>query len=333
MATTLKDIAEKTGLSPTTISRVLNYDKTLSVSDETRDQIFSVAEKLNYIKSHHRSSSISTKKIALVQWYSEEKEQDDLYYLMIRKGVEKRGQQLGIEVMNIFKNDTSTLETDIDGIIAVGKFSPEQVKDLALVTDKIVFVDDDQFAKGFDSLLTNISLAMKKIVDFFWKEKIRDIGLIYGEEETTDHLRKIIDRRYIAFKKELSEKHAYDTKLVFKGDFTNDSGYQVMKEAIRKLKDRLPHAFFISNDPMAAGALKALREAKIEIPKRVSIFSFNNTSLASYVYPELSSVAVGTEEMGMAAINMLKDQLTASKQPLAKRVELETRLIFRQSTL
>ncbi|WP_180369437.1 substrate-binding domain-containing protein, partial [Oenococcus oeni] len=59
----------------------------------------------------------------------------------------------------------------------------------------------------------------------------------------------------------------------------------------------------------------------------------NNTSLASYVYPELSSVAVGTEEMGMAAINMLKDQLTASKQPLAKRVELETRLIFRQSTL
>ncbi len=62
MATTLKDIAEKTGLSPTTISRVLNYDKTLSVSDETRDQIFSVAEKLNYIKSHHRSSSISTKK-------------------------------------------------------------------------------------------------------------------------------------------------------------------------------------------------------------------------------------------------------------------------------
>ncbi len=90
---------------------------------------------------------------------------------MIRKGVEKRGQQLGIEVMNIFKNDTSTLETDIDGIIAVGKFSPEQVKDLALVTDKIVFVDDDQFAKGFDSVLTNISLAMKKIVDFFGRKR------------------------------------------------------------------------------------------------------------------------------------------------------------------
>ena len=58
-----------------------------------------------------------------------------------------------------------------------------------------------------------------------------------------------------------------------------------------------PHAFFVSNDPMAIGALKALGK-NIAVPDRVSLFSFNDTSVAKYVYPELSAVHVATDQMG-----------------------------------
>ena len=48
---TIKDIAQTAGVSPATVSRVLNYDKSMSVSDETRKKIFDIAEQLNYQKA------------------------------------------------------------------------------------------------------------------------------------------------------------------------------------------------------------------------------------------------------------------------------------------
>jgi len=155
--------------------------------------------------------------------------------------------------------------------------------------------------------------------------------LIYGEETSTDNLRVINDFRYDSFKQIMTEKQIFNPKICFKGDFTKESGYRQMKKAIKQ-STALPHAFFISNDPMAAGALKALQEHKIEVPDRVSIFSFNNTSLARYVNPELSSVDVATVQMGAAAVDSMQDLLN-NPQHITKRIELATKLIFRQSTI
>jgi LacI family transcriptional regulator len=81
---------------------------------------------------------------------------------------------------------------------------------------------------------------------------------------------------------------------------------------------------------MAAGALKALQANGIEVPKRVKIFSFNNTSLATYVYPELSAVNVDTELMGATAVNLVMSRLTG--RTTTQRVELDTKLVERAST-
>ena len=105
----------------------------------------------------------------------------------------------------------------------------------------------------------------------------------------------------------------------------------MMKEAIDKLGDDLPHAFFVANDPMAAGAIKALQAAKISVPDRVKIFSFNNTSLATFVYPELSSVNVETELMGETAVNLIVSQLQTGRK-IPQRIEIGTSLVERDST-
>jgi len=332
MATTLKDIAKAVGVSLATVSRVLNYDQSLSVGDETRQRIFTVADNLQYSKNkRHTNPSVAKKKLAIVQWYSESKEQDDLYYMSIRMGIERQGQARQFEVTRIFQNDTGQLDADVDAIIAVGKFSPQQVQAMAAVTDKLVFVDNDQFPAGFDSVLTDFQLATEHVVDYFWHQGIQDIGLIHGLEMTTDQALEVPDQRFISFKTAMDKRHAYNPKVVFQGDYTSQSGYLMMKRAIETLGPDLPRAFFIANDPMAAGALKALQAADIKVPEQVKIFSFNNTSLATFVYPELSSVNVETELMGETAVNLIVNRLQTGRK-VPQRVELGTNLVARDST-
>lgn len=328
--TTIRDIAKKANVSPATVSRVLNNDLTLSVTDQTRANILKVATNLNYQKASHKSTHF-VKHLALVQWYSESKEQDDIYYMAVREGIEQQAPTYGFEVTRIFRNDLDKIPNETDGIIAVGKFSKEQVQEMYSICPNLVFIDDDQFPEGFDTIVTDFKYGIKKVVDYFIEQKISDIGLIYGEEKSTDGLRTIPDFRYFSFKEAMQSYKLFEAGYCFKGDFSKESGYQQMKKAIQSLDD-LPHAFFIANDPMAAGALKALQEANIKVPEQVSIFSFNNTSVASYVNPELSSVDVATVQMGAAAVDLMQDLLNNPRH-VAKRMELATKLIFRQSTI
>ncbi len=323
---TIRDIAKKAGVSPATVSRVLNNDLTLSVTDETRIKIIKTADALNYSKVNRRIQ----KRVALIQWYSQSKEQDDLYYMMIREGIEKRSQLYNFEIVRIFQNDLNEIEGDIDAIIAVGKFSNEQVKHMSQVSPKIVFIDDNQFMNGYDSVLSDFKTGVTQVIDFFIKQDLQDIGIIYGEEHSTDGLRVIPDQRFDYFKQYLSNNNLFQEKYCFKGDFTKKSGYQQMRSAINKL-DKLPSAFFVTNDPMAAGTLQALQEAGISVPGQVQVFSFNNTSVANYVNPELSAVSVEMEEMGRCSVDILNDLLNNDKH-VPFKLELATKLVFRDST-
>lgn len=327
MKTTLKDIAQRAGVSLATVSRVLNYDASLSVSDDTRKKIFKTAESLNYSKLKHPNADKVGRKVAVIQWYSEDKEMDDLYYMSIRMGIEKRAQELKMQITPIFQNQIEDIDSHIDGIIAVGKYSQTQVAELNKITDKLVFVDWNELDAGFDSVVTEFKQPVKQAVKYLTKDT-DSIGIISGTESTTDNQLQIVDPRLIAFKNILGSQFNQD--YAFEGNYTTQSGYACMKQAINKLGDKLPHAFFISNDPMAIGALKALDEAKISVPKRVKLISFNDTSVAKYVFPELSSVHVYTNQMGMTAVNLLKDRLDGGHN-IPMKATISTKLILRQS--
>ena len=101
---TIKDIAGQAGVSVATVSRVLNYDSSISVADETRRKIFEAAENLNYTKHMKNTKGKGRpKKIALVHWYSESKELEDLYYLSIRMGDENYVPDKKIELVRVFE--------------------------------------------------------------------------------------------------------------------------------------------------------------------------------------------------------------------------------------
>lgn len=88
---TIKDIAKKAWVSQAMVSRVLNYDASLSVTDATKKRIFEAAEDLSYRKK--TTMKYANQRIVIVHWYTTEKEElNDLYYLSIRVGIEEREQ-------------------------------------------------------------------------------------------------------------------------------------------------------------------------------------------------------------------------------------------------
>lgn len=178
---TIRDIAKLAGVSPATVSRVLNYDQELSVAHETKQRIFEVAEELNYTK-HKRANKISKSVIRLVQWYDEAEELADLYYLSIRLGIEKKAEELNIQIRREALTELS--DAQVTGTIALGKFDAEQIRQLKNLDENLLFVDFDGMSQGLNSLVVDFDQSVDLVIDSFVQRGHQKIGILSGEEQT-----------------------------------------------------------------------------------------------------------------------------------------------------
>jgi LacI family transcriptional regulator len=328
--TTIKEIAEKAGVSITTVSRVLNYDTALSVSEDTRQRIFETAEKLMYRKKPKVKKSIA--KIAIVHWYTEKEEVDDLYYMSIRFGIENRSDHYGIQTSTFFQgNERWMVDERIEGIIALGKFDEQQVGALKKVTNNIVFVDSSPNEELFDSVITDFESATKRVLDHLILHGHQSIGYIGGAENHTNLSGQIVNSREKTFKSYLGEKGIFQKNTVYISDLSAEEGYKLMNKAIQDHGENLPSAFFVGCDTMAFGCLRALLEAQIIVPKRVNIIGMNDLTFSKFVFPSLSTVKVYTELMGETAVDLIMERLKDRKIP--KKVVVSTELIIRNSSV
>ena len=330
---TIKEIAEQAQVSIATVSRVLNNDKTMSVSDETRQKIFQTADKLGYTRyKKNLVNKNDHRKLAIIQWYTEQEEINDLYYYSIRIGIERRAQELGYDVIRVFHDSPLETAKGADGIIAIGKYSQAQILELERLSDFLIFVDSDTLNQGHTCITTDFDNSVVNVLDHFIDKGQTKIGIITGEEYTADHETPLIDPRFYSFKNYLSSKKLYHSKYVFIGKFSTEDGYQLMNRAISECGDDLPQAFFIASDALAIGALRALQEKDIKVPEQVSIISFNDTVVAKQVYPPLSSVTVFTEEMGIIAMDTLNQHLESLAPKIPLMIKLATSLTLRASS-
>ncbi len=329
---TIKDIAKEADLSPATISRVLNGDASLSVSQETRQRILNLAQELGYTKHLKKQSPQQKGTIGIVQWYTESEELADLYYYSIRASIEQTASLLGYQIIRSFNNLTNPLLQEVDGIIAVGKFSSGQIAELAALSSQLIFVDSDTLTEGFSCVTTDFVHSVQTVIDHFRFQGLTDIGLLVGQEETTDGYQLPTDPRLTAFRSYLDTLGILREDFIYQGTFSTQSGYELMSQAIEDLGDQLPPAFFMANDTLAVGALRALQERQIAVPERVQLITFNDTAITRQVYPALSSISVYTEEMGQEAMQLL-DRIIASPHPHhPRKIKLGTQLIIRESS-
>ncbi|WP_223700950.1 LacI family DNA-binding transcriptional regulator [Sutcliffiella deserti] len=328
---TLKDIAERAGVSLATVSRVLNYDTSLSVTNETRKKIFEIAESLHYKKSSKtrgRKEESKRLQFGLIYWYSEQQELADPYYMSIRLGIEKECFERQIDIVKLFvKKEMSTNRaSSLDGIIAVGKYSSEEIEEFNKISENIVLVDFSP-NDNYDSVVVDFRKSMTEVLEYLTNLEHRDIGYIGGREYVHGGI-PIKDEREVTFYEYLSLRNMFNSKNVWTGSFTAEDGYALMKEALSE--GNLPTAFFIASDSMAIGAIRALHEEGVKVPQEVSIVGFNDIATSRYLQPSLTTVKVYTEFMGEVAVKLLLDRLE-SERTLSQKIVVPTHLVIRES--
>ena len=304
-------------------------------SEDTRSRIFRIAEDLHYHKKSRKTipqAGLDSHKIVIFEWYTREEELDDLYYYAIRIGLERQAQELGYEIIRIFNKDDWSLMQEADGIIALGKFSPKTIQDLESYGKPLIFVDSNTLYLGHSCVTTDLEDSVIMVLDHFLEKGHEEIGLLVGQEETADETPLQMDPRQRTFQQYLTAKGFYQERFAAVGQFSTESGYQLMEQLIQGLGNELPTAFFMASDALAVGALRSLQEHQIAIPDRVSIISFNDTSIAKYVFPALSTVTVYTEEMGKQAIQMLRQIFQGTQPSVPYMVKLATKLTIRDSS-
>lgn len=326
---TLKDIAKEAGVSQATVSRVLNGDPTISVTKETRDTIQLIAKRLDYKTVSQRvqenaqtgAQAFSLEKektesekqirIGIAQMFEIAEQIEDIYYMQVKSMLDEVCFVRGWSTVTLSRNDQKHFvkndDLPLDGIIAVGRFTREEIQDFEAYTGNIVFIDSSPEPLQYYSIVPDYHLAVRVSLDHFFEKGLQRIAYIGGVKTFDDQKNLTTDPRYYYYRMAMVNKDLYNEDLVIDCPMNARGGYAAMK-AYLEAGHPLPDGLFAASDAVAPGVVKALQEMGKRIPEDIGIITFNNTSFSEFSNPPLSSVEVflkESAECAMLCMNML----------------------------
>ena len=327
--TTIKDIALKANVSISTVSRVLNHDQSLNVSINTRDNIFKVAKELNYIKRDIKTKNVyKALNVNIILWCTYEREIEDTYYLSIREAAQNYllNKSVVVNITYIDQLDLNTKLIDSDAIIAIGRFSKEEISYFRKSCTNIIFVDMYMQKIYVNTIILDIKNAIYDTIHYLLKMNHTYIGFLGGVEYTSDG--SVYLEQRLHFFKHYCKKFKLDyEEYIQLGEFSVNSGYDMALKLIKS--NNVPTAIFCASDDIAKGAMKALEENNINVPNDVSIIGFNNNQDANSKNT-LTSVNVPTTKLGEFSAKFIYDQAN-NFQACPIRLTFPCELIVRKS--
>ena len=332
---TLKEIANVVGVSTATVSRVLNFDATLSITAKKRQAIIETAEALNYAtpRNRNRANSQGLSKVALVHFLRPEQELIDPYYVGLRLGIESRCQALKIETVKVYHTDSmpdASLLQGASGVIAIGHQNADEIAWLARHARHVVFADFVPPSDEFDSVSSDLVAATHKLLTALKDRGYRRIGFVgWMEERSDDPYYEIRCHSYIKW---MRENLDFDPEICVTeraaDRHTEQSGYRL---GVRLMAAKRPPEVIVTcNDNIAIGLYRAIEEKGLSIPDDVAVASFNDISVAQFLNPPLSTIRLPSEEIGEAAVELLLERVGGRE--LAKRINLASQIVWRRST-
>lgn len=333
---TLKEIAEVVGVSIATVSRVLNHDDKISVSDTTKMNIFETAEKLNYKTLKNKKEGLIKDakkiKIGIIEMCSITQQLEDPYYLLLKKVIEKECFENNLSTISIYIKEGGYKfigDEEIDGVIAIGKFNDEDVDLMEKLSKNIIFVDSSP-RDTHDSVKINFKSGTLKALEYLWELGHKNIGYVGSIKTLNDKKEKEIDERYSIYLEYMKKNNAYrEENVLDTNEMTALLGYEKIKGFLKSKKE-IPTAFFVGNDTVVTGVLKALSEEGIRVPEDVSIVGFNDIVGARHTTPPLTTVSAHIEYLADAAIDLLLERID-KKREYPKEVLIASRLVVRET--
>jgi LacI family transcriptional regulator len=229
----------------------------------------------------------------------------DVYYMMMKSILEEICFDRKWTTITLFRNNDNKFvkndDADIDGIIAIGRFSMKEIENFHEYTDNIVFIDSSPDELKYYSVVPSYHVAVHRVLEHFNEKGYKKIAYA-GSTKTFGDTKELQEEpRFYYYKSAMLDSGLYDQNLVIDCAMNATSGYDVMSRYIKQ-HGNVPDAIFISSDAISPGIVKAINEAGLSIPKDVNIITFNNTGFSEFSNPPLTSIEVFMKESVGAAV-------------------------------
>jgi LacI family transcriptional regulator len=327
---TMKDIAEKAGVSVNTVSRVLNNKP--DISKQTRENVLRIAKELGYIKNITASSlrNNQTKIVGVIL-----EDITNLFFAEVMKGMEAAARKYGYQLL-LMNTQTDAkkqreaiqtlLERRVEGIlITPTEDGLSDFERLSHINVPVVIVGrhierlqldeihSDEVKGGYLATKHLLSKGRKKIL------------LINSIPENS-----AARMREEGYRKALREAnvHLPEDYITVSSEPNMEAGYHAVFKAIEKKLDF--DGIFCYNDMFAFGAMRALEELGKRVPQDVAVVGYDDVAFASYYRPTLTTIRINKFGMGFEAFKLLLQKLSGRRKKL-KRVVLDVELIARES--
>ena len=326
---TIKDVAKYSGLSIATISKYINGGNVL---EENKLIIQEAIDQLGY-KRNNMARGLKTNKTMTIGVLIPTL--DNVFFTKIISHIEDIIQSKGYGMIVCdFKSDPSLertkleflIDKHVDGLIMVS-YGGETSYIKELIDKKIPVVLLDRMIKGIDCdcvLADNLN-ASYQAVEALITRKHKRIGIVTGPENayTAQERRKGYIRVHQDYQLEVNED------LIVTGDYTVEAGYKAFEHLWQG--SQRPSAVFMTNYEMTIGAIMAINDYDVNIPKDLSLIGFDNIQMSKVVKPALSIVEQPMKEMGNTAAKVLLKRLDEDYSGFPEVYRLKTNILIKAS--
>ena len=332
MATSIKDVAREAGVSIATVSRVLNDIDV--VNEDTKKKVLDAIKKLKY-RPNIVARSLKTQRTKTIGILLPDI--SNQFYPEIVRGAE--------DVSNIYDYNIILCNSDldiekekeylrvlkekmVDGVLYMSSSLQDEILELINELDlKTILIE----TKDKDGLLPSVTIdnirASYDSTNYLIKKGIREIAFIGTEKDSMNAW----GERYAGYENAMKEAGIdIDPELVYLKSIKVKTGYEGIQYFLKNNKKF--KGVVCASDDIAMGAINALRDNGLDIPKDVSVIGFNDNYAASIFYPKITTISQPTYDMGSVAMRMLI-KLLNKKEIDTPNYVLEHQLVERESTI
>ncbi|WP_396667609.1 LacI family DNA-binding transcriptional regulator [Microbacterium sp. R86528] len=327
----LVDVAERSGVTKSIVSRIMNDDDSLRIRPETRERVKAVAIELGY-RPHAGARALSVARTGAFALLIPDL--TNSVYAAITRGAFRRAREHGYVLL--IAEDTPdapagpedyaelVMSGRVDGLLVASARPGNALVD-RLMDDpgSVAHVFVNREVEGSQR---NVGLDMHGAsalaVEHLHSYGHRRIGITSGPidlQPARARLEGFVDGMHA---------RGLDPTPVAHGEFTERGGYGAALALLTQHPDLT--AIYASTFGQAVGALKAARDRGLDVPRDLSIIGYDDLAVADYLDPPLTTVAMPLDALGVAAVDALVDQLS-TREPHGYRVPDGYHVVSRQS--
>jgi len=326
---TIKDLSAQTGYSVGTVSRVLNNQP--NVSEKARQAILKAATESGFqlnanakqLKQRHSNSILVVVRGTSNELFSGMME-------IIQARMAATSHQLIVDYVDEHSNEVARglqlcREKKPLGILFLGGNRAHFQDSFSKIDVPCVLVTSDASGLHFpnlSSVSTDDALAAQTAIEALVDMGRRKIAVIGGDRNNSDIAKHRYQGCVEAFQTrgiEFDEERDYESVR-----FSFADGYRAAQNLLARKRDYT--AIFAMSDVMAIGAIRALRDAGLDVPRDVAVMGFDGLAVGGYTVPTLSTICQGVEEMAGRSMELLLENIEQRREPRHETVPFEVQL-------